>query len=112
VSAPPVKLEGAAAVGPTGVAVAVLPDPFAAVPLLEPLEPEPVGELPVPVTNWAEPDPAADPEPEPEPEPEPDVPLLGGLGRPDADGRTMVDIVLSGQYVVVKVSVTVTPAEV
>ena len=78
VRAPPVKVEGEAVVGPTGVAVGELPDPPfppepVTVPLLEPLEPEPVGELPVPEALGF----GTEPGPDPEPDPEPDVPLLG-----------------------------------
>lgn len=122
VIAPPVNVEGAAVVGPTGVAVGELTAPpfppaalDATVPLLESLEPEPelepVGELPVPVPMGF----GAGTEPEPDPDPRPEVPLLGWLiyPVPDAIGRTLrtlVDRVLSGQNVVVKVSVTVVPA--
>lgn len=140
-SAPPVKDDGEVVFGPTGVAVGELPDPpfppfppgLVAVPLLEPLDPDPVGELPVPEAIGfgdepepdpdpeldvplvgAEPEPEPDPDPVPDPDPKPDVPLLGWLMYPvpDGRGRVTVDRVLSGQYVVVKVWVTVAPAEV
>lgn len=77
--APPVKVAGDEVVGPTGVAVGVLPAPLFppegldTVPLLEPPFPLPVGELLVPVPT--EPDPLPDPEPDPLP---PVVPLVPG----------------------------------